>query len=319
MLLIGVMKLAAYLGLPFQIDRSSFTTRRADNVMAPNTAVTFMLISVALILMDVKVQDIRVTPWLALCALGVALLALVGYAYNIDALIPLSRLDRDGAQHGHLFLRAGAGHRRGAPETSAALDHSFRFRRRLISRRLLPAAVLVPVLVGFIALAIARHEWLGPELAVLLFTLTTIAVFVGLTAWMAGRLHRLDLENRQTLQRLQRAEAIYHSLVQTLPQNIFRKNLEGKFTFGNRHFCQTLDRSLDDIVGKSDFDFYGRRIGGSLPARRHGSRRRGKTIDVVEQHVTPHGDHLYVQVIKTPVRGCRRAGDRRAGDFLGRH
>ena len=38
---------------------------------------------------------------------------------------------------------------------------------------------------------------------------------------------------------LRNSEALYHSLVETLPQNIFRKDLEKRFTFVNQRFCKT--------------------------------------------------------------------------------
>jgi len=55
---------------------------------------------------------------------------------------------------------------------------------------------------------------------------------------------------------LRHSEAFYHSLVESLPQNILRKDLRGCFTFANRRFCTSLGKSLSDIIGKMDFDFY---------------------------------------------------------------
>ncbi|MCX6927608.1 MAG: PAS domain S-box protein, partial [Verrucomicrobia bacterium] len=63
-------------------------------------------------------------------------------------------------------------------------------------------------------------------------------------------------QRRQAEQNLRTSEALYHSLVETLPQNIFRKDLQGRFTFGNQQFCKILNRSLQEIIGKTDFDFF---------------------------------------------------------------
>src|SRR5215467_14921755 len=57
-------------------------------------------------------------------------------------------------------------------------------------------------------------------------------------------------------ERLKKSEALYHSLVETLPQNIFRKDLQGRFTFANQQYCQHYHCKLEDILGKTDFDFF---------------------------------------------------------------
>src|SRR5262249_12232425 len=63
-------------------------------------------------------------------------------------------------------------------------------------------------------------------------------------------------ERKAAEESVRSSEALYHSLVEYLPQNIFRKDLEGRFTFANRKFCAILGKPLDQIVGKTDYDFF---------------------------------------------------------------
>ena len=37
---------------------------------------------------------------------------------------------------------------------------------------------------------------------------------------------------------------------------ILCKDLEGRFTFANQKFCAELGRTLEEIKGKTDFDFF---------------------------------------------------------------
>jgi len=109
-------------------------------------------------------------------------------------------------------------------------------------------------------------------------------------------------DQRDEAQRaLRESEAIYHSLVETLPQSILRKDVEGRFTFVNKRFCAELGRQAHEIVGKTDFDFFPE----DLARKYRDDDRRviesGEPLDVVEKHVTPRGDALYVQVMKTPL------------------
>jgi PAS domain S-box-containing protein len=109
-------------------------------------------------------------------------------------------------------------------------------------------------------------------------------------------------QRRRVEDALRKSEGFYHSLVESLPQSILRKDLKGRFTFGNQKFCAALDRSLEEIVGKTDADFFPAELAEKY--RRDDLRviESGQVFETVEQHVTPHGDTLYVHVIKTPLR-----------------
>src|SRR5208283_2580893 len=100
------------------------------------------------------------------------------------------------------------------------------------------------------------------------------------------------------------SETLYHSLVETLPQNIFRKDLEGRFTFGNQQFCRSLGRSLEEIVGKTDFDFFPAELAAQYQRDDRGVIETGKAQEKVEEHQPPGQSKMYVQVVKTPLYGA---------------
>jgi sigma-B regulation protein RsbU (phosphoserine phosphatase) len=107
---------------------------------------------------------------------------------------------------------------------------------------------------------------------------------------------------RQAEERLRHSEALYHSLVETLPQNIFRKDLECRFTFANRQFCNTLGRPLEDIVGKTDFDFFPPDLAAKYQRDDRRVLETGQAYETIEEHQPPGSKKIYVQVVKTPLR-----------------
>jgi phosphoserine phosphatase RsbU/P len=112
-----------------------------------------------------------------------------------------------------------------------------------------------------------------------------------------------DITQRsQAEQKLRLSEALYHSLVETLPQNIFRKDLRCRFTFANQQFCQTLGRTLDEIVGKTDFDFFPQELAEKYQQDDRQVIETGTPYETVEEHQPPGGGKLFVQVVKTPLR-----------------
>ena len=108
-------------------------------------------------------------------------------------------------------------------------------------------------------------------------------------------------QHKVTEDRLRTSEAFYQTLVDTLPQNILRKDLEGRFSFANKKFCHSVGKPLHEIIGKTDFDFFPREM--ALKYQRDDARVMAslENLDTVEPHLTPNGEKLFVHVIKTPL------------------
>lgn len=112
-------------------------------------------------------------------------------------------------------------------------------------------------------------------------------------------------QRRLAEEKVKRSEALYHSLVETLPQNIFRKDLQLRFTFANRHFCDILGKSLEDIIGKTDFDFFPADFARKYQNDDRHVLETGIPYDTVEEHQAPGSGKTYVQVVKTPIYEAR--------------
>jgi len=113
-------------------------------------------------------------------------------------------------------------------------------------------------------------------------------------------------ERKQAEERLIASEAFYHSLVEHLPQNILRKDLQGRFTFANQRFCELLGRPLQDIIGKTDFDFYPPELAAKYQRDDRYVISTGQIFDTVEENIKPSGEKIYVHVVKTPIYDAQR-------------
>lgn len=109
------------------------------------------------------------------------------------------------------------------------------------------------------------------------------------------------IERQRVEDALRDSEALYHSLVQSLPQNIFRKDRAGRFTFANQHYCTTLKRPLAQILGKSDFDLFPPELAAKYVEDDRKVLEQGKVFETVEAHFVPDRGTLYVQVVKAPI------------------
>ena len=114
------------------------------------------------------------------------------------------------------------------------------------------------------------------------------------------QLAREVAEHQRTEQVLRESEVLYSSLVENLPVQILRKDLDGRFTFANQSFCELLGRSMEEILGKTDFDFYAHSLAEKY--RRDDQRviETGQLFEDVEEY-RKDGQTRYVQVMKIAV------------------
>ena len=120
-----------------------------------------------------------------------------------------------------------------------------------------------------------------------------------------------DVTRRVTTEKeLEKATAIYHSLVESLPINVFRKNRDGKIEFGNQRYCKSLNRPLEELIGKTDFDLFDMDLAKKYSKDDRWVLQTGLPFHDIEQHPGPDGKAMYVEVLKAPVIDAngRRAG-----------
>ncbi len=115
-----------------------------------------------------------------------------------------------------------------------------------------------------------------------------------------------DITRRKQVQEaLENSEALYHSLVETLPTCIFRKDLRGHFTFANQGFCATLERSLAQVVGKTDLDFYPPELAAKYQCDDRRVIETREMLEALEENQKADGSRSYVQVLKGPLFDSR--------------
>ncbi|MFO0951972.1 MAG: ATP-binding protein [Isosphaeraceae bacterium] len=121
-------------------------------------------------------------------------------------------------------------------------------------------------------------------------------------ARLLGDLEKELAERRRAEEALRASEGFYHSLVESLPAAILRKDILGRFTFGNQKFQSALGiLSPDQLRGKTDFDFYPRVMAEKYRADDRQVMETNEVLETVEENISAQGERRFVQVIKTPL------------------
>ena len=120
-----------------------------------------------------------------------------------------------------------------------------------------------------------------------------------------------DVTNRvRTEFELEESKAIYHSLVESLPVNVFRKDREGRIVFVNSKYCETVGRPREQLIGKTDFDLFDPQLAEKYQKDDKWVLQTGLPFHDIEFHQQEGEEYIYVEVLKAPVTssGGRRIG-----------
>ena len=111
-----------------------------------------------------------------------------------------------------------------------------------------------------------------------------------------------DITHRKEAQEaLQQSEALFKLLIESLPQNIYSKDLDGHFIFANQNYCKLQGKPLEEIVGKTDFDLHPPELAQKYLEDDRRVIRTGKAFEIIEEHQPLGEKKFYVNVIKAPI------------------
>jgi PAS domain S-box-containing protein len=239
-LLIGLVTLAQYLtGLGFGIDHMMFrdaVTARGGPFpgrISPATALNLILVAVAVLLLDARNLKLRqLSQWPALLAAAVSFVAVLGYLYGADQLNQV-RLYASVAIHTALIVVAlGLAIVFARPDRAIARELFSHHHGGLMARRVLPLAILVPVIAGWLRLQGQVAGWYGTEVGLALFAAANVVIFSGVI-WLAARtLNRVDAERRgadfRRLHTLREAETRWRALIEASAQIVWTAGANGE-------------------------------------------------------------------------------------------
>ncbi len=101
------------------------------------------------------------------------------------------------------------------------------------------------------------------------------------------------------------SESFFYSLVENIPQYIFCKDVEGRFTFVNQLFCNLLEKPIEEILGKTDFDFFPPELAKKYRNDDLNVIESNQTFEDIEKNKIEEHETKYVHVVKTPIYNAK--------------
>ena len=210
--LIAVLKLVGYqYNWERGVDTYLFYFKLGVYRMSPNAAFSFLLLGLALVLMDVQVRGRAYLPQgCVLAATVIGLLSMSSYFHNVLLLYGVSGFVPVVPDTATEFLILCAGLLCARPHREPIATIISTTEGGSVARRLLPAAFAIPLALDWGRMQV--EALYGYEFGLSLFTLLNISAFALLIWWNAASLSRVDAERRRSEEQLQEQ---YHLIAAT--------------------------------------------------------------------------------------------------------
>ncbi|MHB8897240.1 MAG: response regulator [Thermoguttaceae bacterium] len=118
-----------------------------------------------------------------------------------------------------------------------------------------------------------------------------------------AQLETADQQRRRAEKEIRDSQALYSSLVDNLPVQMLRYDLQGHFTFVSQSFCELLGMPSKEILGKTDFDFFPHELARKYREDDVRVAATGAVFEDIERYEKePHA--RFIHVMKSPVRNA---------------
>jgi PAS domain S-box-containing protein len=241
------------LGTNIGIDRLLFPDKlnasAVPNRMAPNTVICFLLLGSALYLNGrANPRLVRFTQGLTLVTILIAFLALIGYVYDVTPFYGMLTYIPMALNTAIVFLIACLCLFSVQPSTGIMAVWRGTTTGAVVARRLLPAAILVPSVVGGLLLWGQRSGLYGAEFGAALVATLNVLLLIAGVGWTAGFMHRSDIARRKMEQALRESEARYRGLFENSSDTILIADEQGCYLDANPQAEQLTGYNRDEIL-----------------------------------------------------------------------
>jgi PAS domain S-box-containing protein len=238
------------------IDQLIFKYKLYNNRIAANTAVSFLLVGISLLLVDHRKNRFIPSQLISVLVFIISLVALIGYLYGAKSFYSLTAYRPMAANTAIAFILLTMGivlsrYRYGFVSVITQKNIGGYFARRLI-----PIAIGVPVLVSFLQLQGQKYKLYDQEFGSALGVTIIIIIFSALMWWTAKSLNRIDSKRKKAeinlniaKDELAEREINYRSLIENAKFTMLTTSLDGILTFVSGKAFKLTGYSTSELTG----------------------------------------------------------------------
>jgi PAS domain S-box-containing protein len=231
-------------------DHILFAGQLAGNRMAPNTAINFTLLGLALLMLDAGHRYARLAAQaFTVASAMLALLAVTGYVYGVRKFYGLHAFNPMSPYTGATFVALAAAVLLARPGHGLVALLASDTTGGTLLRRLLPTAIIAPLAIGWLNLSWRRAGLFGEEFGAAFQTVGNVVVSFALvwsTAWLMAR---LDTKRRRAEAGLQQSEEQFRQLTENIQQVFWMISLREPYplVYISERYEQVWGRPVENL------------------------------------------------------------------------
>jgi PAS domain S-box-containing protein len=253
--LVGVLTLMEYLwGWNLGVDQLLFADALEGTGAGPagrmslTTALSFCMVGVGLLHLGSRHGRNRVlVQALTMVTAAISLVALVGYAYDVDSLYRVAPYGSMALHTAATFLALCVGMVCACPDCGLAAMVSNESHSGMLVRRLLTAALGVPFVLGWLCLVGQERGFYGTPFGVALLVTAFMGVFFILVWWTAGSIEQAESQRR-------RMQALLDQLSSAVTQSadqVMITTRDGLIEYVNPAFETQTGYTKEEVIGQT--------------------------------------------------------------------
>ena len=251
---VGLATLSEHLfGWNLGIDEALFRegagalATQSPNRMGPPASVCFPLLGTALLLLDRRRRNVAPSQVLALAAVAIAVLPILGYVFGVHELYGLARYTGIALHTAVAFTLLGLAILFARPGVGLVARIVADDAGGLLMRRMLPAALLLPLVLGWLRVVGQEAGLYDLEFGRSLLVYSFMIVFTVLTWWIGGVVNRHGALVAAVRAEATASERRFREIADSAPELIWHGGPDGASTFFNRRYREFFGLDWDAL------------------------------------------------------------------------
>ena len=112
---------------------------------------------------------------------------------------------------------------------------------------------------------------------------------------------QLQVKISEQIEKISKEKEMYKTVLENIPQKIFQKNADFKYVFANENFLGDLDMTLEDVLGKTDWDIFPDDLASKYAQGDQKVMETGQAFTTTESYVQ-QGRTVTVTTVRAPIK-----------------